>query len=80
MIHTINERINRLQRLDNERLYQAKSWRYYPVVQALQAMRGVKLTVAVGTIAELGDLKRFDHPRRLNLDFRRVLCTTKLIK
>jgi len=65
MINTINERINRLQRLDNELLYQARSWRYYPVVQALQAMRGIKLTVAVGTIAELGDLKRFDHPSKL---------------
>ena len=28
-------------------------------------MRGVRLLVAVGTIAELGDLRRFEHPRKL---------------
>ncbi len=28
-------------------------------------MRGVRLRVAVGVISELGDLTRFDHPRKL---------------
>jgi transposase len=28
-------------------------------------MRGVRLLVATGVIAELGDLSRFDHPRKL---------------
>jgi transposase len=35
------------------------------VVEALQALRGVKFTVAVTTVAELGDLTRFDNPRQL---------------
>jgi transposase len=65
MIQTVTERINRLSRLDNELLHQVKNWRYYPVVKAIQAMRGVRLLVATGVIAELGDLKRFDHPRKL---------------
>ncbi|MBN3495863.1 IS110 family transposase [Vibrio neptunius] len=65
MIITISERMKRLQRLDNELLHQIKNWRYYPVVKAVQAMRGVRLLVALGTIAELGDLRRFDHPRKL---------------
>jgi transposase len=65
MIITISERMQRLQRLDNELLHQVKNWRYYPVVKAVQAMRGVRLLVALGTIAELGDLRRFDHPRKL---------------
>jgi transposase len=30
-----------------------------------QAMRGVRLLVATGVIAELGGLSRFDHPRKL---------------
>ncbi len=42
-----------------------KSWRFYPVVKALQAVRGIKLLIATGVIAELGDLRRFDHPRKL---------------
>ena len=64
-IQTINERINRLRRLDNELEYQVRNWRYYPVVKAIQSMRGVRLLVAAGVIAELGDLTRFDHPRKL---------------
>jgi transposase len=35
------------------------------VVDALQALRGVQFTVAVTTVAELGDLTRFDNPRQL---------------
>jgi len=64
-IQTINERVKRLERLDNELIHHVKNWRYYPVVKAIQAMRGVRLLVAVGVIAELGDLTRFDHPRKL---------------
>ncbi len=36
-----------------------------PVVEALQAMRGVALIVAVTLVAEAGDLARFDNPRQL---------------
>jgi transposase len=34
------------------------------VVEALQALRGVQFTVAVTTVAALGDLRRFEHPRQ----------------
>ena len=37
-------------------------WRLGPVVEALQALRGVSLVVASTVVAELGDLSRFDHP------------------
>jgi transposase len=40
-------------------------WRMYPVVQALQSLRGVSLIVATTTIAEVGDLTRFDRPVEL---------------
>ena len=64
-IQTITERMSRIERLDNELTHQVASWRYYPVVKAVQAMRGVRLLVATGVVAELGDLNRFDHPRKL---------------
>ncbi|PMG52204.1 IS110 family transposase [Shewanella sp. 10N.286.52.B9] len=64
-IQSITERISRLKRLDNELEHHVKNWRYYPVVKAIQALRGVRLLVATGVIAELGDLTRFDHPRKL---------------
>lgn len=34
-------------------------------MQALQALRGVQWLVAITVVAELGDLTRFDSPRRL---------------
>lgn len=65
MIGTLNERTQRLNRLDNELAHIGSTWRFYPVVKAIQAMRGVSLIVAMGTICELGDLTRFDHPSKL---------------
>lgn len=64
-IQTITDRLARLERLINELTHYVFQWRYYPVVKAIQAMRGVRLLVAAGVIAELGDLTRFDHPRKL---------------
>jgi transposase len=40
------------------------SWRWHAVVEALQALRGVSLIVAVTVVAEVGDLTRF-NPREL---------------
>jgi transposase len=37
----------------------------YPVVEALQALRGVPFTVAVTLVADMGDLTRFDPQREL---------------
>jgi transposase len=54
-----------LQRLDQALHEQVQTWRFSPVVEAFQALRGVQFTVAVTTVAELGDLTRFDNPRRL---------------
>jgi transposase len=42
-----------------------QSWRWSPVVDALQALRGVSLITATTVIAEMGDLRRFSHPRQL---------------
>lgn len=64
-VRAVNERTEQLQRLETELHEHAKSWRLYPVVEALQALRGVQFIVAVTTIAELGDLTRFDKPRQL---------------
>jgi hypothetical protein len=43
-VSTITERLKRLKRL--ELTHQVKNWRYYPVVKAVQAMRGLRLLVA----------------------------------
>jgi len=41
------------------------SWSLAPVVNALQAMRGVAQIVAVTVVAEVGDFSRFANPRQL---------------
>ena len=64
-LNTINERVARLERLDNQLAHHIMQWRYFPVVKAVQAMRGVALLVAAGMVAELGDITRFEHPRQL---------------
>lgn len=40
-------------------------WSLAPLVQALQALRGVGLVAAATLVAELGDITRFTNPRQL---------------
>ena len=56
------ERLDRLEQRIEEFL---PSWSLAPLVEALQALRGVDLIVAVTFVAEIGDLRRFDSPRHL---------------
>jgi len=64
-VRTVTERTELLGRLEAQLREQIDGWRFAPVVAALQALRGVQFTVAAITIAELGDLTRFDSPRQL---------------
>jgi transposase len=64
-VRAVSEQTERLQRLEAELATLVPSWHWYPVVEAIQALRGVQFTAAVTLIAELGDLSRFDNPRQL---------------
>jgi transposase len=64
-VRAVTDHTERLQRLERELHEQVHAWRLCPVIEALQALRGVQLTVAVTTVAELGDLTRFENPRQL---------------
>jgi transposase len=64
-VRAVHEHTERLHRLEQELQEQVKSWRLQPVVEALEALRGVQFTVAVTSVAELGDLTRFANPRPL---------------
>jgi len=64
-VRAVTEQSERLQRLERELHEAVKGWRLYPVVEAIQALRGVELTGAVILMTELGDLTRFDTPRQL---------------
>ena len=64
-VRAVTEHTERLRRLEQDRHEQVTTWRLAPVVEALQALRGVQCTVAVIIVAELGDLTRVDTPRQL---------------
>ena len=62
-VRAVTEHTERLQRLEQELHDHVHTWRLQPVVEALQALRGVQFIVAVTLVAELGDLTRFDADR-----------------
>jgi transposase len=64
-VRAVTEQQERMQRLEAELHSAVKQWWLYPVVEAIQALRGIDLTGAVIFIAEVGDLTRFDNPRKL---------------
>jgi transposase len=64
-VRAVTEPTERLARLEQELTEQVQTWHLAPVVDALQALRGVQVTVAVTMVAELGALTRFDTPRQL---------------
>ena len=55
----------RLERLTRQVAEAAASWSMAPLVEACQALRGVAFMTAVTFVAEIGDVRRFDSPRRL---------------
>jgi transposase len=64
-LHMITEATRRIARLEQAMLAVMPEWRLAPVVQALQAMRGVQLIAAMTLVAELQDFLRFESPRQL---------------
>jgi transposase len=64
-VHAVHEQLERVQRLTGQIQELVAQWHLAPLVNALQALRGVSLIVATTTVAELGDLTRFDSARQL---------------
>ena len=54
----------RVGRLVDQSLKLLPQWRLAPVVEALQALRGVAPIVAITTVSEIGDITRFENPRQ----------------
>ena len=55
----------RLKRVEEQISGLLPEWNLRPVVDALQAMRGIALINAVVLVAEVGDFTRFSNPRQL---------------
>jgi len=61
----IQQTTDRVTRLEELIAVQVPQWRMYPAVQALMCLRGFQLVAAAVLVAELGDVRRFSHPRHL---------------
>jgi len=64
-IDCVKQQQLRVRDLEEEMARAMQSWRLAPVVQGLMALRGCRLITAMTTVAELGDITRFDTPRQL---------------
>ncbi len=64
-LRAVDEQVERIGRFETELREALPRWRLAPVVEGLQALRGVQWLVAITVVAELGDLTRFDTPRQL---------------
>jgi transposase len=62
---TIDETERRVERITDQLRQITPTSRWAPVVDALQALRGVSFVTAVGLVVEIGDIRRFEHPRQL---------------
>lgn len=61
----VSEAHERVERISTSLREQVTQWRLQPVVGAMMTLRGIDLIAAVTLIAELGDLRRFEHPKQL---------------
>ncbi len=64
-INTVESCNLRIQRFTEQIRELSKQSQLYPLITALQAMRGISLIVAATMVSELGDLKRFESSSQL---------------
>jgi transposase len=66
-LHEVDHMGQRIARLETaiDRAVEGGAARTQAVIAALQALRGVAKTTAVGVVAEIGEFSRFPHPKEL---------------
>ena len=64
-IDAVKQSQDRVSSLEQQMASALPNWQLAPVVEALMALRGIKLIAAMTLLAELGDITRFDSPRQL---------------
>ena len=55
----------RVERISTALREQIQHWRFGTVVKALMCFKGIDFIAAITIVAELGDMRRFEHPRQL---------------
>ena len=70
-VDAVTDGERRLKGVEEQILKLLPAWNLCPVVDALQAIRGIALVTAVVLVAEVGDFTRFANPRQLMAYFGR---------
>jgi transposase len=65
LVMAARQAAERVERLEAAIVEFVPQWSMAPLVEALQALRGIDIVAASILLAELGDLARFDSPRQL---------------
>ncbi len=61
-VESADKRVERITDALKESIH---DWHFESVVRALCALRGIDLISAISLVAEIGDINRFEHPRKL---------------
>lgn len=64
-INSVERIVKQVAAIRNEMDNSLKTWSLRPVVEALISLRGIDTVTAMTIMAELGDISRFDSPRKL---------------
>jgi transposase len=64
-LNAMDQANERKETIEREIVALLPEWSLGPVVEALQALRGVALVIAAGVVAEVGHMQRFENPRQL---------------
>jgi transposase len=64
-LQRVDASVAQVERIENQMARLLPTWQRRKFVEALQGFRGFQLVAAMTLGSELGDLLRFDHPRRL---------------
>lgn len=64
-LQAVDSGVEQVERLTQKMKELLPEWEWEPVVRALMACRGFQEVAAMTLVSELGDLRRFDHPRKL---------------
>jgi len=64
-IQAIDASQERVNELKEKLIALLKNWKWRPLVEALMGCKGFQEVAAVTIISELGDLRRFDNPKKL---------------
>jgi transposase len=64
-IQAIDQAEGRVQTIKSRMIDLLEAWEWKPIVKALMACKGFQEVAAITLVSELGDLRRFDSPRKL---------------